>query len=60
MERLQALRVDSTVIEIINQVNDCATKNGMKMPKDDESRVIRTPGLLSLYHRAQGTVTGNL
>ncbi len=42
MERLKALRIDSTVTEMINQVNDSATKNGMKMPKDDESRVFRT------------------
>ncbi|CAM4598091.1 unnamed protein product [Leuciscus chuanchicus] len=33
MERLKALRVDSTVAGMINQVKDCATKNGMKMPE---------------------------
>lgn len=43
MERLKALRVNSTVAEMIKQVKDCATKNGMKMPEDDESRVSRSP-----------------
>lgn len=47
MERLKALRVDNTVAEMINQLKDCAAKNGMKMLRDDESRVIRTP---ACYH----------
>lgn len=43
MERVRALRVDSVVTDVINEVKASATQNGLKIPDEAESRVSRTP-----------------